>query len=68
MAKTLLSVGLYVGTTSTQLILSRLTAENKAGALQAITSGSKMAFSLPWGMWNIPPKAWDRAWHSPKPD
>ena len=32
MAKTLLSVGLDVGTTSTQLIVSRLTAENKAGA------------------------------------
>ena len=30
MAKTLLSVGLDVGTTSTQMILSRLTAENKA--------------------------------------
>ena len=30
MAKTLLSVGMDVGTTSTQMILSRLTAENKA--------------------------------------
>ena len=32
MAKQLLSVGLDVGTTSTQLIVSRLTAENQAGA------------------------------------
>ena len=32
MAKSLLSVGLDVGTTSTQLIVSRLTAENRAGA------------------------------------
>ena len=32
MAKTLLSVGLDVGTTSTQLIVSKLTAENRAGA------------------------------------
>lgn len=32
MGKTLLSVGLDVGTTSTQLIVSRLTAENRAGA------------------------------------
>ena len=32
MAKHLLSVGLDVGTTSTQLIVSRLTAENRAGA------------------------------------
>lgn len=32
MGKTLLSVGLDVGTTSTQLIVSRLTAENKASA------------------------------------
>ena len=32
MSESLLSVGLDVGTTSTQLIVSRLTAENKAGA------------------------------------
>lgn len=32
MAETLLSVGLDVGTTSTQLIVSRLTVENQAGA------------------------------------
>ena len=30
MGKTLLSVGLDVGTTTTQMILSRLTAENRA--------------------------------------
>ncbi len=42
MAETMLSVGLDVGTTSTQLVLSRLTAENRAGSFAvpelAITS------------------------------
>ena len=32
MAETLLSVGLDVGTTSTQMVVSRLQVENRAGA------------------------------------
>ena len=36
-------------------------------ALQDTTDGSKMAFSRPWGTWNIPPRLCAMAWQSPNP-
>ena len=43
MADTLLSVGIDVGTTTTQLIVSRLTVENKASAFSVPRIRSEIA-------------------------